>query len=664
MIYIPPFMDRIYDIIVIGAGHAGCEAAAAAANLGSKTLLITMDMNKIAQMSCNPAIGGIAKGQIVREIDAMGGYTGLVTDASTLQFRMLNRSKGPAMWSPRAQCDRVYFSFNWRYILENTKNLNIWQDAVSSLIVENQQVKGVCTLLGAKFTARSVVITAGTFLNGKLFIGKSQTDGGRVGEPSAYSLTEQLNSLGIQSDRMKTGTPPRIDIRSVNLKDLLVQPGDGTPQRFSFLNVLSPIQKYKQQLCCYMVYTNENVHDILRSGFKDSPLFSGVIHGKGPRYCPSIEDKLKTFAGKTQHQLFLEPEGWNTNEYYLQGFSSSLPIQTQIDALKQIKGLENVEIYRPAYAVEYDYFPPVQLNHSLESKLVKGLFFAGQVNGTTGYEEAAAQGLMAGINAHRFVNDKEPVVLNRDQAYIGVLIDDLVTKGVDEPYRMFTSRAEYRILLRQDNADLRLTELSYNIGLASEHRLDVMIKKYSTTSNIRKYLNNTSVRTDEINGYLVSRGSSPLTQSRRLDDILQRPQISLLDFVTNVPRGTQVMDMIKSSADKEDYMFLPYRPVVETRGNNIMNDFYDFYKNEILESVEIGIKYEGYIEREKRIADKILRLENVKIPANFDYNSLKSLSIESRQKLSRIKPQTIAQASRIPGVSPADISILLVYFGR
>ncbi len=657
-------MDRIYDIIVIGAGHAGCEAAAAAANLGSKTLLITMDMNKIAQMSCNPAIGGIAKGQIVREIDAMGGYTGLVTDASTLQFRMLNRSKGPAMWSPRAQCDRVYFSFNWRYILENTKNLNIWQDAVSSLIVENQQVKGVCTLLGAKFTARSVVITAGTFLNGKLFIGKSQTDGGRVGEPSAYSLTEQLNSLGIQSDRMKTGTPPRIDIRSVNLKDLLVQPGDGTPQRFSFLNVLSPIQKYKQQLCCYMVYTNENVHDILRSGFKDSPLFSGVIHGKGPRYCPSIEDKLKTFAGKTQHQLFLEPEGWNTNEYYLQGFSSSLPIQTQIDALKQIKGLENVEIYRPAYAVEYDYFPPVQLNHSLESKLVKGLFFAGQVNGTTGYEEAAAQGLMAGINAHRFVNDKEPVVLNRDQAYIGVLIDDLVTKGVDEPYRMFTSRAEYRILLRQDNADLRLTELSYNIGLASEHRLDVMIKKYSTTSNIRKYLNNTSVRTDEINGYLVSRGSSPLTQSRRLDDILQRPQISLLDFVTNVPRGTQVMDMIKSSADKEDYMFLPYRPVVETRGNNIMNDFYDFYKNEILESVEIGIKYEGYIEREKRIADKILRLENVKIPANFDYNSLKSLSIESRQKLSRIKPQTIAQASRIPGVSPADISILLVYFGR
>ena len=657
-------MDRIYDIIVIGAGHAGCEAAAAAANLGSKTLLITMDMNKIAQMSCNPAIGGIAKGQIVREIDAMGGYTGLVTDASTLQFRMLNRSKGPAMWSPRAQCDRVYFSFNWRYILENTKNLNIWQDAVSSLIVENQQVKGVCTLLGAKFTARSVVITAGTFLNGKLFIGKSQTDGGRVGEPSAYSLTEQLNSLGIQSDRMKTGTPPRIDIRSVNLKDLLVQPGDGTPQRFSFLNVLSPIQKFKQQLCCYMVYTNEEVHDILRSGFKDSPLFSGVIHGKGPRYCPSIEDKLKTFAGKTQHQLFLEPEGWNTNEYYLQGFSSSLPIQTQIDALKQIKGLENVEIYRPAYAVEYDYFPPVQLNHSLESKLVKGLFFAGQVNGTTGYEEAAAQGLMAGINAHRFVNDKEPVVLNRDQAYIGVLIDDLVTKGVDEPYRMFTSRAEYRILLRQDNADLRLTELSYNIGLASEHRLDVMIKKYSTTSNIRKYLNNTSVRTDEINDYLVSRGSSPLTQSRRLDDILQRPQISLLDFVTNVPRGTQVMDMIKSSADKEDYMFLPYRPVVETRGNNIMNDFYDFYKNEILESVEIGIKYEGYIEREKRIADKILRLENVKIPANFDYNSLKSLSIESRQKLSRIKPKTIAQASRIPGVSPADISILLVYFGR
>lgn len=657
-------MDRIYDVIVIGAGHAGCEAAAAAANLGSKTLLITMDMNKIAQMSCNPAIGGIAKGQIVREIDAMGGYTGLVTDASTLQFRMLNRSKGPAMWSPRAQCDRVYFSFNWRYILENTKNLNIWQDAVFSLIIENQQVKGVCTLLGAKFTARSVVITAGTFLNGKLFIGKSQTDGGRVGEPSAYSLTEQLNSLGIQSDRMKTGTPPRIDIRSVDLKNLLVQPGDEAPQRFSFLNILSPIQKYKQQLCCYMVYTNENVHDILRSGFKDSPLFSGVIHGKGPRYCPSIEDKLKTFAGKTQHQLFLEPEGWNTNEYYLQGFSSSLPIQTQIDALKQIKGLENVEIYRPAYAVEYDYFPPVQLNHSLESKLVKGLFFAGQVNGTTGYEEAAAQGLMAGINAHRFVNVKEPVVLNRDQAYIGVLIDDLVTKGVDEPYRMFTSRAEYRILLRQDNADLRLTELSYNIGLASEHRLDVMAKKYSTISNVREYLNNTSVRADEINDYLVSRGSSPLTQGRRLTDILQRPQISLLDFVANVPRGTQVMDMIKSSASKEAYVFLPYIPAIGEMDGNVENDFYESYKNEILEGVEIGIKYEGYIERERRIADKILRLENVKIPANFDYNSLKSLSIESRQKLSRIKPQTIAQASRIPGVSPADISILLVYFGR
>lgn len=657
-------MDRIYDVIVIGAGHAGCEAAAAAANLGSKTLLITMDMNKIAQMSCNPAIGGIAKGQIVREIDAMGGYTGLVTDASTLQFRMLNRSKGPAMWSPRAQCDRVYFSFNWRYILENTKNLNIWQDSVSSLIIENQQVKGVCTLLGAKFTARSIVITAGTFLNGKLFIGKSQTDGGRVGEPSAYSLTEQLNSLGVQSDRMKTGTPPRIDIRSVNLKELLVQPGDNVPQRFSFLNVLSPIQKYKQQLCCYMVYTNEEVHDILRSGFKDSPLFSGVIHGKGPRYCPSIEDKLKTFAGKTQHQLFLEPEGWNTNEYYLQGFSSSLPIQTQIDALRHIKGLENVEIYRPAYAVEYDYFPPVQLTHSLESKLVRGLFFAGQVNGTTGYEEAAAQGLMAGINAHRFINEQEPVVLKRDQAYIGVLIDDLVTKGVDEPYRMFTSRAEYRILLRQDNADLRLTELSHNIGLASDHRLDVMNRKYSTISHIKEYLNETSIRADEINDYLLSRGSSPLTQGRRLDDILQRPQISLLDFVANVPRGTQVMDMIKSSVAEEEYMFLPYRPTGGEGDSNIENDFCNFYKNEILEGVEIGIKYEGYIEREKRIADKILRLENVKIPANFDYNSLKSLSIESRQKLSRIRPQTIAQASRIPGVSPADISILLVYFGR
>lgn len=657
-------MDKKYDVIVIGAGHAGCEAAAAAANMGSKTLLITMDMNKIAQMSCNPAIGGIAKGQIVREIDAMGGYTGLVTDASTLQFRMLNRSKGPAMWSPRAQCDRVYFSFNWRYILENTKNLNIWQDSVSSLIIENQQVKGVCTLLGAKFTASSVVITAGTFLNGKLFIGKSQTDGGRVGEPSSYSLTEQLNSFGIASDRMKTGTPPRIDIRSVDLNRLLVQPGDELPQRFSFLNVLSPIQKYKQQLCCYMVYTNEEVHDILRSGFKDSPLFSGVIHGKGPRYCPSIEDKLKTFAGKTQHQLFLEPEGWNTNEYYLQGFSSSLPIQTQIDALKHIQGLENVEIYRPAYAVEYDYFPPTQLNHSLESKLIKGLFFAGQVNGTTGYEEAAAQGLMAGVNASRFVNGKEPLVLNRDQAYIGVLIDDLVTKGVDEPYRMFTSRAEYRILLRHDNADLRLTELSYNVGLASRHRLDVMNRKYSTVSRIREYFSETSIKPDEINDYLVSKGSSPLNQGRRLDDILQRPQISIFDFVENVPRGTQALEIIKSSEVKEDYVYLPYKPVTGKTDAGIENNICDSYKNEILESVEIGIKYDGYIERERRIADKILRLENVKIPANFDYGSLKSLSIESRQKLTKIRPQTIAQASRIPGVSPADISILLVYFGR
>ncbi len=656
-------MDKIYDVIVIGAGHAGCEAAAATAKLGSKTLLITMDMNKIAQMSCNPAIGGIAKGQIVREVDAMGGYTGLVTDASTLQFRMLNRSKGPAMWSPRAQCDRVFFSFNWRYILENTKNLNIWQDSVCSLIVENQQVKGVCTLLGAKFAARSIVITAGTFLNGKLFIGKSQTEGGRVGEPSAHSLTEQLNSLGIESDRMKTGTPPRIDIRSVDLQNLLVQPGDKIPQRFSFLNILSPIQKYKQQLCCYMVYTNEEVHDILRSGFKDSPLFSGVIHGKGPRYCPSIEDKLKTFAGKTQHQLFLEPEGWNTNEYYLQGFSSSLPIQTQVEALKHIKGLENVEIYRPAYAVEYDYFPPVQLNHSLESKLIKGLFFAGQVNGTTGYEEAAAQGLMAGINANRFVNEKPPVILNRDQAYIGVLIDDLVTKGVDEPYRMFTSRAEYRILLRQDNADFRLTELSYKIGLASAHRIDTVNSKYSTVSNVRDFLDNTSVKPEEVNDYLFVRGSSPLTQGRKLADILQRPQISLLDFVTNVPRGTQVLDMINSNAAEEESLGLPYKPAAgEVR--DFENSFKDFYENEILESVEIGVKYEGYIERERRIADKILRLENVKIPFGFDYNALQSLSIESRQKLSRIKPQTIAQASRIPGVSPADISILLIYFGR
>ena len=619
-----------YDIIVVGGGHAGCEAAAAAATMGCQTLLVTMDMTKFAQMSCNPAVGGVAKGQIVREIDALGGRMGIITDRSTIQFRMLNRSKGPAMWSPRAQCDKIRFSELWRETLENIPNLYLWQDSVNELLVANGHARGIKTRMGVEFNAKAVILTAGTFLGGLMHIGRSQAEGGRAGDAASHGLSEQLAALGFEVGRMKTGTPARLDARTIDFSQLNEQPGDENPGKFSYSPETKAVDKQKP---CFLVYTSQEVHDLLRSGFADSPLFNGTIKGIGPRYCPSIEDKLRTFSEKNEHQLFLEPEGEHTNEYYLNGFSSSLPWQVQVAALQKIKGLEHVHIYRPGYAIEYDYFPPTQLYHSLETKLIPGLYFAGQVNGTTGYEEAGAQGLIAGINAVLKLRDEEPLVLRRDESYIGVLIDDLVTKGVDEPYRMFTSRAEYRILLRQDNADVRLTPIGHKIGLVSEKRYRAMEQKKSSVESLISFLRRESVTPADLSEYFKTIDSTPLTQGRKLYDILLRNKVTLNGLADHLP-GLQE--------------YLTQNQCTE----------------EIVEEAEIRIKYHGYIERERHIADKMVRLENISIRPDFDFNSLKALSIEARQKLTRIKPSTIGQASRIPGVSPADINVLLVYFGR
>ncbi|MGM9799897.1 MAG: tRNA uridine-5-carboxymethylaminomethyl(34) synthesis enzyme MnmG [Muribaculaceae bacterium] len=621
-----------YDIIVVGAGHAGCEAAAAAANLGSDTLLITMDMNKIAQMSCNPAVGGIAKGQIVREIDALGGQMGIVTDSTAIQFRMLNRSKGAAMWSPRSQSDRMKFSGMWRHILENTPNLSMWQDSVNQLVIQNGEVKGVKTVLGVTFYAKAVVLTAGTFLNGLMHIGRTQVRGGRISEPASYGITEQLRELGFTTDRMKTGTPVRIDGRSIDFAKTTPQDGDADFHKFSYL---PSVKRQLKQRQCYTVYTSEETHEILRAGLPDSPLYNGQIKSIGPRYCPSIETKIVTFADKTEHQLFLEPEGEDTQEYYLNGFSSSLPLDIQVRALQTIPALKNVQIYRPGYAIEYDFFDPTQLKHSLETKLVKGLFFAGQVNGTTGYEEAAGQGLIAGINAHQTVTGGDAFTLGRDEAYIGVLIDDLVTKGVDEPYRMFTSRAEYRILLRQDDADMRLTEKSYKLGLATKERYELMLSKREQRDKIVEFCKEFSVKSSIINPKLEALGLQTLKQGVKLIDLVLRPQLNLVILAELIQPLKELFDTLEAER-----------------------------REEIIEAAEILMKYDGYIARERLVADKIRRLEDIKLSDKFDYTQISSLSTEARQKLQKLKPVTIAQASRIPGVSPADINILLLMLGR
>ena len=619
-------INEIYDVIVVGGGHAGCEAAAAAANIGSKTMLVTMNMQTIGQMSCNPAMGGIAKGQIVREIDALGGYSGIIADKSAIQFKMLNLSKGPAMWSPRTQNDRMLFAEEWRLALENTPNLDFFQDMVKNIIIENGKVAGVITNIGVEIRGKAVVLTNGTFLNGLIHIGEKQFGGGRMGEPKAFGITEQLVSLGFQAGRMKTGTPVRIDGRSLDYSKMEEQKGDENPQKFSYLDT----PKLKEQRSCYITYTNETVHDILRSGFDRSPMFNGTIQSIGPRYCPSIEDKINRFAERNRHQLFVEPEGWKTVEIYVNGFSSSLPEDIQAKALRHVPGFENAKIFRPGYAIEYDYFPPTQLKHTLETKLIGNLFFAGQINGTTGYEEAAGQGLIAGINAHNKVHGKDEFTLSRDEAYIGVLIDDLITKGTEEPYRMFTSRAEYRLLLRQDNADIRLTEKSYNIGLASEERLRKVEEKIKKSGELEEFLKESSLKPNVINPILEENESNPVDQAYRASQILTRPNINLEKLSK-----------------------------IEIIGNKVRE-----YSEEIQEQAEINIKYKGYIEKEKENVAKLQRMENIKIPDDFDFSKVASLSSEALQKMNNIRPKNIAQASRISGVSPADINVLLIYLGK